>query len=90
MARPSTSCSVWTSATPRSARWSSRASRSRGRRSTRASGALTIRAQGERQAPLPRISTRDEDWEGPAQPEYRESDPEAYDEMVRQDQEGKS
>ena len=66
------------------------ASRSRGRRSTRASGALTIRAQGERQAPLPRISTRDEDWEGPAQPEYRESDPEAYDEMVRQDQEGKS
>ncbi len=28
------------------------------------------------------------DWEGPQPPEYRESDPEAYDEMVRQDGQG--
>jgi hypothetical protein len=30
------------------------------------------------------------DWEGPQSPEYSESDPEAYAEMVRQDQEGRS
>lgn len=59
--------------------------RSRGRRSVRANGALTIRAIGERRLPEPPI-----DWEGPPAPEYRESDPEAFDEMIRQDQEGRS
>lgn len=63
---------------------------SRGRRSSRANGALVIRAQGERPAPLPRISTNDADWEGPAQPEYSERDDEAHDEMVRQDLEGRT
>ena len=53
---------------------------SRGRRSSRANGALVIRATGER-----RITA------APTQiPEYSEVDDEAYDEMVRQDQEGKS
>jgi len=31
-----------------------------------------------------------DDWEGPPQPEYSERDDEAYDEMVRQDLEGRS
>lgn len=31
-----------------------------------------------------------DDWEGPPRPEFSESAPEAYDEMVRQDMEGKS
>lgn len=30
----------------------------------------------------------DDDWEGPPQPEYSEYDPEAYDEMVREDRAG--
>jgi hypothetical protein len=61
---------------------------SRGRRSSRANGALVIRAQGERR--LPAMPAPEDDWEGPQAPEYAERDDEAHDEMVRQDQEGKS